>query len=210
MKKALTLLLAFAALAFSATAQRLEIEPVGIAPNGRFIVTTVFEKPNGETTTRRSSALDTVRAKREVSDFAASISLRIAELDIEKSRLIAEKSQVEAEFSKIIGTTVEDEITEKLAFQFVGEYVFELRGEKKTLKIKRKKDSENVERLQATLDTGEKGTLKIEGAGTATLIKLLTDSKKKVVDVAFTLIEPTLFVCEIDGETIKFEKISEK
>lgn len=195
------------ALAFSATAQRLEIEPVG---DGKFVVTSVFEKATGETITRRSAPLDTVRAKREVSDFAASVSLRIAEIDLEKSRLLAEKSRAEEAFTAIDGATVEDEITEKLAYIFVGRYAFELRGEKFEMKIE-KPQTESVSRLVASFEKGdETGTVKIEGNGAAIIFDLFRDGKGMVIDLEFTQIDGRVFVGEIDGEMIKFQKTSDK
>jgi hypothetical protein len=203
MKKLITLLLAF--LAVSMTAQKLEIEPT---PVGKFIVVSTFEKSNGETTIRRSAPLDTARTKREIGDFASGISQRIAELDLEKSRLIEEKTRAEEAFSAIEGQSVEDGISEKYAFVFIGKYAFSLRGEDRKMTIRRPK-KEGFSRLEVFIEKGEKGSLKIEGQNVALILDTFADAKGKPIDLKFSLAEATLFIAEIDGQLIKFEKYSD-
>ena len=204
MMKNIILLLCLA-LAATATAQQLTIEPTG----KKFILTSTFTKDNGEVLTRRTQPLDTARARAEIASFAGGLGQQIAELQLQINRLTAEQAKANQAYIAIDGvTTLEDDLTVKASSLFVGRYAFTKGGVADTLIIEKKAAGKPNERLVAELQSGgTKGTLKIEAQTTAVILALFKDSLKKKIDVKMTLVEADLFVAELEGEKIAFTKL---
>lgn len=204
MKKTILAALLFAAI--SASAQTLTITPAG----KKFIITSTVTRDNGRKMIEESPRpIDTVQAKKEIADFIGGINQRMAELNLELSRLSAEKAIAENSFFSIDGkTTAEDDATVKMASFFTGKYLFTRAGVTDTLLIDRKAAFKANDRLVTKLSSATgKGTLKIESQGAALVISLFRDSKNKLLDARLVSVGSDLFVAEIEGEKVFFQKL---
>jgi hypothetical protein len=200
------LAIALLALAFTASAQSLTIEPVG----KKFILVKSFEKDNGDVRTERIGQkipLDTARARAEIAAVVSDLASQIAGLELQLSRLNAEKALAEQAYAVTGAVSVEEDNTAKLAAQFIGRYAFETAKGPDTLFIRKKDAGTEKERLVASLASGGKGTLKIESQSTALVLSLFKDSKKKLTDVKILLVEADLFIAELEGQKLKFQKL---